>query len=240
MMTTANVSADNAIKTPQFWFLWTVLFCNVTAGIGILEQASPMIQDFFPDDVDAATAAGFVGLLSLFNMAGRFIWSSTSDFIGRKPTYMIYLGVGAVLFFFLATAGNTSVRRLRPAGLRRDLVLRRRLRDRAGLPQGHVRHLPGRRHPRPPAHRLVGGRRRRPADRQRHHREPARGGRRGRRRLPAVAAHHGRPAGRRLRGQPARPAGVRALPRARRRPAPSQVSRRDRRVPAARDREGQR
>jgi MFS family permease len=109
MMTTANVSADNAIKTPQFWFLWTVLFCNVTAGIGILEQAAPMIQDFFPDDVDAATAAGFVGLLSLFNMAGRFIWSSTSDYIGRKPTYMLYLGVGAVLFFFLATAGNTAV-----------------------------------------------------------------------------------------------------------------------------------
>jgi MFS family permease len=109
MMTTANVSADNAIKTPQFWFLWVVLFCNVTAGIGILEQASPMIQDFFPDDVDAASAAGFVGLLSLFNMAGRFIWSSTSDYIGRKPTYMIYLGVGGVLFFFLAATGSSSV-----------------------------------------------------------------------------------------------------------------------------------
>ena len=109
MMTTANVSADNAIKTRQFWALWIVLFCNVTAGIGILEQASPMIQDFFPDDVTAASAAGFVGLLSLFNMAGRFIWSSTSDVIGRKPTYMIYLGVGAVLFFFLATAGSSSV-----------------------------------------------------------------------------------------------------------------------------------
>jgi len=109
MMTTANVSADNALKTRQFWFLWTVLFCNVTAGIGILEQAAPMIRDFFPGEVTAATAAGFVGLLSLFNMAGRFLWSSTSDVIGRKPTYMIYLGVGAVLFFFLATAGNTAV-----------------------------------------------------------------------------------------------------------------------------------
>ena len=109
MMTTENVSADNAIRTRAFWCLWVVLFCNVTAGIGILEQASPMIQDFFPDDVTVASAAGFVGLLSLFNMAGRFVWSSTSDVIGRKPTYMIYLGVGAVLFFFLATAGNTSV-----------------------------------------------------------------------------------------------------------------------------------
>jgi len=109
MMTSASVSADNALKTRQFWFLWIVLFCNVTAGIGILEQASPMIQDFFPDEVTPASAAGFVGLLSLFNMGGRFIWSSTSDYIGRKPTYMIYLGVGAVLFFFLATAGNSSV-----------------------------------------------------------------------------------------------------------------------------------
>ena len=109
MITSGNVTAAESIRTPQFWLLWTVLFCNVTAGIGILEQASPMIQDFFPDDVDAASAAGFVGLLSLFNMAGRFIWSSTSDGIGRKPTYMIYLGVGAVLFFFLATAGDSSV-----------------------------------------------------------------------------------------------------------------------------------
>jgi MFS family permease len=109
MRTTANVSAAQAIKTPQFWFLWVVLFCNVTAGIGILEQAAPMIQDFFPDGVGAAEAAGFVGLLSLFNMAGRILWSSTSDVIGRKPTYMLYLGVGAVAFFFLATAGSTSV-----------------------------------------------------------------------------------------------------------------------------------
>ncbi len=109
MVTTHDVSASGAIRTPQFWLLWVVLFCNVTAGIGILEQASPMIQDFFPDDVTPASAAGFVGLLSLFNMAGRFVWSSSSDVIGRKPTYMLYLGVGAVLFFFVATAGSTAV-----------------------------------------------------------------------------------------------------------------------------------
>jgi MFS family permease len=109
MRTTANVSAKQALHTPQFWFLWTVLFCNVTAGIGILEQASPMIQDFFPDEVTPAAAAGFVGLLSLANMAGRIGWSTTSDVIGRKPTYMLYLGVGAVAFFFLATAGSSSV-----------------------------------------------------------------------------------------------------------------------------------
>ena len=109
MKTTANVSAAQSLHTPQFWFLWVVLFCNVTAGIGILEQAAPMIQDFFPDDVSPAAAAGFVGLLSLFNMAGRIGWSTTSDLIGRKPTYMLYLGVGAVAFFFLATAGSSSV-----------------------------------------------------------------------------------------------------------------------------------
>jgi MFS family permease len=108
MITTGNVTATNAIKTPQFWLLWTVLFCNVTAGIGILEQAAPMIQDFFPS-VTAAAAAGYVGLLSLCNMSGRFGWSTTSDVIGRKPTYMGYLGIGAVLYFILATAGTASV-----------------------------------------------------------------------------------------------------------------------------------
>ncbi len=100
LQTTADVSASNSIRTPQFWLLWTVLFCNVTAGIGVLEQASPMIQDYF--SVEAAAAAGFVGLLSLANMAGRITWSSTSDYIGRKPIYMLYLGVGLVLYFLLA------------------------------------------------------------------------------------------------------------------------------------------
>jgi MFS family permease len=112
MVSAANVSAANAIRTPQFWFLWTVLFCNVTAGIGILEQAAPMIQDFFREggvsSVAPATAAGFVAFLSLFNMAGRFVWSSTSDYIGRKPTYIMYLGVGMVLYVLLATVGHAS------------------------------------------------------------------------------------------------------------------------------------
>ncbi|WP_345751664.1 OFA family MFS transporter [Microbacterium rhizophilus] len=112
LVTTASVSARSAIRTPQFWLLWIVLFCNVTAGIGILEQASPMIQDFFRTGeaslVTATTAAGFVALLSLFNMAGRFVWSSTSDYLGRKPIYMIYLGVGVVLYALLATVGATS------------------------------------------------------------------------------------------------------------------------------------
>jgi MFS family permease len=112
LVTTDNVSAGNAIKTPQFWLLWVVLFCNVTAGIGILEQAAPMIQDFFRTGdgslVAATAAAGFVGVLSLFNMGGRFAWSTTSDYIGRKPIYMIYLGVGIVLYIVLATLGSTA------------------------------------------------------------------------------------------------------------------------------------
>jgi MFS family permease len=108
LQTTADVSASNSIRTPQFWLLWTVLFCNVTAGIGVLEQASPMIQDYFTG-ITPAAAAGFVGLLSLANMAGRIGWSSTSDYIGRKPTYMMYLGVGAVLYFVLAAFGATSL-----------------------------------------------------------------------------------------------------------------------------------
>lgn len=108
----AQVSASSAMRTPQFALLWVVLFCNVTAGIGILEQAAPMIQDFFREGatstVTAAAAGGFVGLLSIANMAGRFVWSSTSDVVGRKRIYMLYLGVGAVLYVLLATVGNTS------------------------------------------------------------------------------------------------------------------------------------
>lgn len=108
----ALVRASQAIRTRQFWFLWVVLFCNVTAGIGILEQAAPMIQDFFRDNgastVSAAAAGGFVGVLSLANMLGRIVWSSLSDRIGRKPIYMMYLGVGLVLYLLLALVGSSS------------------------------------------------------------------------------------------------------------------------------------
>jgi len=107
MQTSANVSAKNAIRTPQFWLLWVVLFCNVTAGIGILAQAAPMAQDFF-SEITPAAAAGYVGVLSLCNMAGRFIWSSTSDVIGRKRIYMVYLGVGALLYLTATLAGTSS------------------------------------------------------------------------------------------------------------------------------------
>jgi MFS family permease len=109
LVTTHNVNANTAIRTPQFWLLWIVLCTNVTAGIGILEQASPMIQDLFKGVATPAAAAGFVGLLSLFNMAGRFAWASVSDFLGRKVTYYCFFVIGALLYFFLPQAGSMGL-----------------------------------------------------------------------------------------------------------------------------------
>ena len=107
MVTTRQMDVNTAFGTPQFWFLWVVLCTNVTAGIGIIEQASPMIQELFKGTIGPVAAGGFVGLLSLFNMGGRFVWSSVSDFIGRKTTYFIFFAVGAVLYFVLPfTGGN--------------------------------------------------------------------------------------------------------------------------------------
>jgi MFS family permease len=96
LITTANVTVDTAWRTPQFWLLWVVLCTNVSAGIGILGQASPMIQDMF--GVTPAAAAGYVGLLSLCNLGGRFFWSSMSDLTGRKGIYCVYFLLGAALY----------------------------------------------------------------------------------------------------------------------------------------------
>ena len=90
------VGVDRAWRTPQFWLLWAVLALNVTAGIGILGQASLMCQDLF--GVSATVGAGFAGLLSLFNMGGRFVWSSASDRTGRKVIYCVYFLLGAALY----------------------------------------------------------------------------------------------------------------------------------------------
>lgn len=106
LISTHNVSVQQAWKTPQFWLLWIVLCTNVTAGIGILEQAAPMIQDFFKGHVLAAAATGFVGLLSLFNMAGRFFWASVSDWLGRKVTYFVFFTIGPVLYFVMPFLGS--------------------------------------------------------------------------------------------------------------------------------------
>ncbi|MCA1248342.1 OFA family MFS transporter [Massilia sp. MS-15] len=115
MMTQRHVHAGRVWGIPQFWLVWGVLFLNVSAGIGILGMASPLLQEVFGGrliGIDAgfnaldaaqkgqvaAVAAGFTGLLSLFNIIGRFAWASLSDYIGRKATYFIFLGLGFVLY----------------------------------------------------------------------------------------------------------------------------------------------
>ena len=106
MVTQNNVHIDTALKTPQFWLLWAVLCLNVTAGIGVLGQAAVMIQETFGGEITAAAAAGFVSLLSIFNMLGRFLWSSASDYIGRKNTYFVFFGLGAVLYVLVPIVGS--------------------------------------------------------------------------------------------------------------------------------------
>lgn len=109
------VDADAAIRTVPFYLLFLVLMLNVTAGIGVLGQASVMIQEMFSVDsvgekaaVSAIAASGFVGLLSLFNMAGRILWSSLSDYIGRKNTYSIFFLLGALLYVLIPFVGGTG------------------------------------------------------------------------------------------------------------------------------------
>lgn len=108
-----SVDANTAIRTPQFYLLFCVLMLNVTAGIGVLGQASVMIQEMFSEQVvgadravSAAAAGGFVGLLSLFNMGGRFFWSSLSDRVGRKAAYAIFFLLGAALYFLVPLTGR--------------------------------------------------------------------------------------------------------------------------------------
>ena len=101
-----GLTADEAIRTRPFWLLWAVLCLNVTAGIGVLGQASPMIQEMFPGTITPAAAAGFVGLLSLANMGGRFVWSSLSDYVGRRATYATFFLLGAALYAVIPTTGH--------------------------------------------------------------------------------------------------------------------------------------
>jgi MFS family permease len=105
-ITRASVPVDTAWKTPQFWLLWVVLCMNVSAGIGVLGRAADMCQDMF--GVSAAIGAGFTGLLSIFNMGGRFAWSSVSDLTGRKAVYSIYFILGAALYAVLPYAQQTQ------------------------------------------------------------------------------------------------------------------------------------
>jgi MFS family permease len=107
MIADRSVSRNDAIQTVQFFLLWSILFINVTAGIGILAQASPMMQDMFHRT--AQQAAAVVSLISIFNASGRFLWASVSDYIGRRNTYTIFFVVQFGLFLLiprLAAGGN--------------------------------------------------------------------------------------------------------------------------------------
>jgi MFS family permease len=121
MISTKNVHLDDAHKTPQFWLIWWALCLNVSAGIGVIGMASPMLQEIFagkliglPDvgfnaltvaqkATIAGIAAGFTGLLSLFNIGGRFFWASLSDKIGRKNTYYTFFILGIALYALAPT-----------------------------------------------------------------------------------------------------------------------------------------
>jgi len=99
MITTLRLSRNQAVQTVQFYLLWGILFINVTAGIGILAQASPMMQDMFGKT--ALQAAGVVSLISLFNAGGRFVWASFSDVIGRRNTYVVFFVTQVILFLLI-------------------------------------------------------------------------------------------------------------------------------------------
>ncbi len=123
MITSRHVHLGRALKTPQFWLIWLVLCLNVTAGIGVISMASPMLQDVFgakliagaslsPGAMEAAivaAAAGLVGLISLFNSLGRLFWAAFSDYIGRKQTYYTFFIVGIVLYVLLPTWGRLGI-----------------------------------------------------------------------------------------------------------------------------------
>ena len=102
MITSYNVAIDEALKTPQFYLLWIVLCFNVTAGIGVLGVAKTMISEIFgtslPLIVTSQFTDTFVLMMGIFNMIGRFVWSTASDYLGRKRTYAIFFALGTVLY----------------------------------------------------------------------------------------------------------------------------------------------
>jgi MFS family permease len=121
MITGGNVHLRDAHKTPQFWLIWAVLCLNVSAGIGVLAVAVPMLQEIFGGSLIGLPGVGFsrltsgqialtqtlgaafIGLISLFNIGGRFFWASLSDRIGRKTTYFCFFGIGFVLYALTPT-----------------------------------------------------------------------------------------------------------------------------------------
>jgi MFS family permease len=130
MMTTRHVHLRDVHRTPQFWLIWAVLCLNVSAGIGVLGMASPMLQEIFGGSLIgkegvgyaaldmgqraaiASVAAGLVGLLSLFNIGGRFFWASLSDRIGRKNTYYLFFLLGIAVYSIAPWAAHSGSRAL--------------------------------------------------------------------------------------------------------------------------------
>jgi MFS family permease len=108
LITRSDVFVYDSLKTPQFWLIWWILCLNVTAGIGVLGQASAMSQEMFPGHITPVAAAGFVGLMSLFNMGGRFFWASTSDYIGRRNTYFVFMVLGFILYCSVPYTGSVG------------------------------------------------------------------------------------------------------------------------------------
>ena len=149
LVTTSDVYVYQALKTPQFWLIWIVLCMNVTAGIGVLGQASAMSQEMFPGRVTAAAAGGFVGLLSIFNMAGRFFWASTSDY--HRPQEHLFRLLRAR---FRALCARAVLRRPRQSGAVRPVLRASSSACTAAASPpcrpifGHVRHALCRRDPR--------------------------------------------------------------------------------------------
>lgn len=127
MITSKHVHVSRVWGIPQFWLVWMVLCLNVTAGIGIIGMASPMLQEVFGGGLIglqqkftelgktelasiAAVAAGFTALLSLFNIGGRFFWASMSDKLGRKTTYAIFFILGTALYLSIPYSANAGVK----------------------------------------------------------------------------------------------------------------------------------
>src|SRR5260370_8345808 len=110
MITDRSVTRNQAIRRVPFYLLWGILFINVTGGIGILAQASPMMQDLFQKT--PLEAGVIVSLISIFNASGRFLWASGSDYIGRRNTYTVFFAVQFFLFLLIrifVPSGNWPV-----------------------------------------------------------------------------------------------------------------------------------
>ena len=198
LITTNDVFVYDALKTPQFWLIWWVLCLNVTAGIGVLGQASAMSQEMFPGHITAVAAAGFVGLMSLFNMGGRFFWASTSDYIGRKNTYFVFFVLGFVLYASCPTPARSAASRCSCSASWSSSACMAAASPPCRPICGHVRHALCRRHPRPAADGLVDGRHLRPGAGQLHPRVQRHARRAEGAGLQHHDVHHGRAAGDRL------------------------------------------